>query len=152
MVQKKSIGWILFVFLCVHSLFVGLFTAGAWAGEKQQLFINLTSADVNRAHMAIEFSTKVMALKQIPASIFINTEAVKIANVNAPYPRHSNGDSVRKMLKKFIENGGKVYVCPMCMKNVGFFTKKELIEGVEIAGKTNLLEDLFAEGTRVMSY
>ncbi|MCG8532673.1 MAG: DsrE family protein [Desulfovibrionales bacterium] len=148
MVQRQSIGWILFIFLCIQCLFI----PNAWAGEKKQLFVNLTSADVNRAHMAIEFSAKVMELKQIPVSIFINTEAVKIANMNAPYPRHSNGDSVRKMLKKFIEDGGRVYVCPMCMKNIGHFKKTSLIQGIEIAGKENALEDLFAEGTKVMSY
>ncbi|MCG8567823.1 MAG: DsrE family protein [Desulfobacterales bacterium] len=119
--------------------------------HQKQLFINLTSPSVDRAGMAIEFSTKVMEMKQLPATIFLNTQGVSIANVETESPMHASGKTIRQMLSHFMDKGGKVYICPMCMKNIGHFDPSKLMEGVVTAGKPTL-DALFADGTKVMSY
>ncbi len=117
----------------------------------KQLFINLTSKDLARAGMAIEFSTKVMKVKQIPATIFLNSHGVNIAHMGVSSPVHATGRTLREMLNTFLENGGQVFICPMCMKHVGKFKEDQVMPGVRIAGK-EMLDLLFADGSKVMSY
>ncbi|WP_455199787.1 DsrE family protein [Kaarinaea lacus] len=118
----------------------------------QKLFVNLSSDNINRAAMAIGFSTKVRKQKKIPVTIFLNIEGVRIADKNIPGHKHANGKSLKEMLDIFIEAGGQVIICPMCMKNVGGLKKEDLIEGVKIGGPEITWPALFAEDTTVLSY
>ena len=124
----------------------------ALAESKQKLFVNLTSDEINRAAMAIGFSTKVLTEKNMPVTIFLNVEGVRIADKNIPEQKYSNGKSLKEMLADFMKAGGQVIICPMCMKNVGGLTKDELISGVKIGGPDVTMPAMFAEGTAVMSY
>jgi predicted peroxiredoxin len=124
-----------------------------FAGESgKSLFVNLSSDDVNRATMAIGFGTRVLKEKKIPVTIFLNVEGVRIADKNISGPTHANGKAPQKMLAAFIKAGGKVIVCPMCMKNVGGLTKDEIIDGAVIGGSDVTWPALFADGTTVLSY
>ena len=122
------------------------------ADNSQKLFVNLSSDDLNRAAMAIGFSTKVRKKKNIPVTLFLNVEGVRIADKNAPGNKHVSGKSLQEMLVGFMKEGGRVIICPMCMKNVGSLDKMELIDGVEIGGPSVTWPALFAEGTVVLSY
>lgn len=54
-------------FWALMAVLAALFTSGVFAAEEgQKLFVNLTSDDMNRAAMAIGFSTKVLEDKKIP--------------------------------------------------------------------------------------
>jgi predicted peroxiredoxin len=99
--------------------------------------------------MAIAFSTKVLTQKKIPVTIYLTVEGVRIVDKNIPEHRHANGKSLKEMLSRFMEEGGRVIACGMCMKNVGGIEKDEVIEGVEFAGG---MSALFEEGTTVLSY
>ena len=120
--------------------------------DEQKLFVNLTSHEINRATMAIGFSTNVLTKKKIPVTIFLNVEGVRIADTSLPEHKHANGKSTREMLSAFIKAGGKVIVCPMCMKNVGGINKGELLDGVVIGGPDVTWPALFADDTTVLSY
>lgn len=144
--MKKSILWMTLVIWSVTASLVL-----AQESAQKQLFINLTTQDTIRAGMAIEFSTKVMKMKQMPATIFLNARAVGIAQKGQESPMHASGATLQEMLKGFMAKGGTVYICPMCMKNVGKFKADQVIPGVTIAGK-DTLDALFADGTKVMSY
>lgn len=50
----------------------------------QKLFVNLTSDEMNRAAMAIGFSSKVLQEKKIPVTIFLNVEGVRLADKSNP--------------------------------------------------------------------
>ena len=122
------------------------------AEDGQKLFVNLTSDDIDRAAMAIGFSSKVLNEKKIPVTIFLNVEGVRIADRNIPEHKHANGKSLKEMLVAFMKAGGQVIVCPMCMKNVGGLNKDELIDGVKIGGPNVTWPALFAENTTVLNY
>ena len=122
------------------------------ADDGQKLFVNLTSDAINRAAMAIGLSTKVRSQKKVPVTIFLNVDAVRIADKNIPGHRHANGKTLKEMLTGFIEAGGRVIICPMCMEMVGGLKEDELIEGVEVGGPDITWPALFAEGTTVLSY
>lgn len=135
------------VFLCM-AFSQSLFARDG--GEK--LFVNLTSDELNRASMAIGFSTKVMTEKKIPVTIFLNVEGARIADKNIPGNKHVSGKSLKEMLAAFMKSGGRVIICPSCMENVSGLSKEDLIEGVEVGGPDVTWPALFAEGTTVLSY
>lgn len=142
----KKLG-IIFALVCAIAL------PSAFADDSgKSLFVNLSSDDINRATMAIGFSTRVLKEKKIPVTIFLNVEGVRIADKNIPEHKHATGKSTKEMLATFIEAGGKVIVCPMCMKNVGGLKKDEIIDGAVIGGSDVTWPALFADGTTVLSY
>ncbi len=141
------------VLMAIFALVFMVFSQSLYAdSDGQKLFVNITSDDINKAAMAIGFSTKVRMEKKIPVTIFLNVEGVRIADKNIPEHKHSTGKSLKEMLAGFMQAGGKVIVCPMCMKNVGGLTKDDLIEGVVVGGSDVTWPALFAEDTTVLSY
>ena len=92
--------------------------------DNQKLFVNLSSDGINRATMAISFSTRVLVEEKIPVTIFLNVDEVRLADNNIPKPTHVNGKSTKTMLSYFMKKGGQVIVCPMCMKSVGGMKKR----------------------------
>ncbi len=116
------------------------------------LFVNLTSDDLDRAAMAINFGTRVRQQKDIPVTLFLNVEGVRIADKRIPEKIHPNGKSLKQMLSIFMESGGKVIVCPMCMKNVGGMSKENLLAGAVVGSSDTTWPALFAEGATVLSY
>lgn len=118
----------------------------------QKLFVNLSSDELNRAAMAISFSTRVLTEKKIPVTIFLNVDAVRIADKNIPENKHASGKSLKEMLVTFMDGGGKVIACPMCIKNVGGMTKDDLINGINVGSSDVTWPALFAEDTTVLSY
>jgi predicted peroxiredoxin len=143
--------WSLLFGLCVVMCF-----SPVWAAEdadvEEKLFVNLTSDEVNRAGMALTFSTRVLQEKKIPVTIFLNVDGVRIADKTLPSPQHPMGKSLQQMLANFIKAGGQVIACPMCMKYVGGLSKENLLEGVEVGGPDVTWPALFSDNTTVMSY
>ena len=107
---------------------------------------------MNRAAMAINFSTRIRTQKQIPVTIFLNVDGVRLVNRHIPSSTHVSGKTLQEMLVVFMAAGGKVLACPMCMKNVGGMKKADLLEGVVVGGSDVTWPALFAEDTTVLSY
>lgn len=146
MKSMNRIGILLTFFLMVLS--TNLFASDSG----QKLFVNLTSDELNRAAMAITFGTRVLTQKKIPVTLFLNVDGVRIADKNIPGNKQVGGKSLQVMLAEFMQAGGHVIVCPMCMANVGGLGKDDLIPGVEVGGPDITWPLLFAEGTTVLSY
>lgn len=128
-------------------------TGSAFAGETgKSLFVNLTSNEMDRAAMAISFSTRVRQQKQIPVTIFLNVDGVRLVNRHIPGSTHVSGKTLQEMLADFMASGGTVLACPMCMKNVGGMTKDDLIDGVIVGGSGITWPALFADNTTVLNY
>jgi len=139
--KKISAFFVLFLMLASNAAFS--------SDDNQRLFVNLTSDEMNRAAMAIGFSTKMLQENKVPVTIFLNVEGVRIADKSIPGHKHANGKSLKEMLAGFMKAGGSVIVCPMCMKNVGGLTKDDLIDGVKVGGTWAAMS---AENTIVLSY
>lgn len=125
-------------------------SSGAFAADSdQKLFVNLTSDEVNRATMAIVFGTRVLTEKNIPVTISLSVEGTRIADINIPETINANGDSLRGLLRQFMEKGGRVMICEMCMTNVAGLKESEVLKGVEIGGG---MDALLESGTTAISF
>ncbi len=134
-------------------VFILIVANSAWGSDKgQSLFVNLTSNEMNRAAMAISFSTRVCTQKKIPVTIFLNVDGVRLVNRHIPGSTHVSGKSLQEMLADFMAAGGKVIACPMCMKNVGGMTKADLVDGVVIGSSEVTWPPLFADKATVLNY
>jgi predicted peroxiredoxin len=121
-----------------------LFLSGA-ALAADPLFVNLTSDDGHRAHMAIAFAQSALDAGH-PVTIFLNVDAVKIA-AKAPAEQRDN----RELLEAFVKRGGKVLVCPHCAQYAKL-TAADLIEGAQISESQITQQALFAPGGRALSW
>jgi sulfur relay (sulfurtransferase) complex TusBCD TusD component (DsrE family) len=127
-------------------LLCAAFPAGA-ADAGKKLFINLTSDDGPRAAMAIGFGTRVLQERQMPVTIFLNVEGVRLANKNIAQCKVP-----QELLRTFIKHGGRVVICPMCLQNVGGMDKDDLISGVTMGGPDVTWPALFDDNVTVLSY
>ncbi len=141
-----------FAFLTAIALLLTATTQVLASESGASLFVNLTSDDLDRAAMAINFSTRVRQQKKIPVTLFLNVEGVRIADKRLPEKKHANGKSLKEMLGNFMQAGGKVIVCPMCMKNVGGMSKADLVSGAVVGSSDVTWPALFADDTTVLSY
>ncbi len=119
---------------------------------KQSLFINLTSDDIDRASMAINLAHRVLKEKKIPVTIWLNVDAVRLVNKQVRQNMYNDARTPLEKLQAFMREGGKVMICPMCMRNLGGMEVKDLPEGVFVSEMDLLWEALYAEGARVLSY
>jgi predicted peroxiredoxin len=120
--------------------------------DQPSLFVNLTSDEMNRAAMAISFSTRVRTEKQIPVTIFLNVEGARLADTGLPPHRHVSGQTLQEMLTDFMAAGGQVIVCPMCLKNVAGITAAAVLEGIAVGSSEVTWPPLFADDVTVLSY
>lgn len=133
-------GFVRWIAACIGALFL---SGAAFAADP--LFVNLTSDDGHRAHMAIAFAQNALDAGH-PATIFLNVDAVKIA-AKANSEQRDN----RALLEAFVKRGGKVLVCPHCAEKAKL-TAADLIEGAQISESQITQQALFAPGARALSW
>jgi predicted peroxiredoxin len=142
--MQQRINRFLWLALCALYLVPGLAMS-----DQRSVWVNLTSDDTKRAAMAVSLAHSVMKRKETPVTIFLNVDGVRLADRNIPQHLHPNGKSVQEMLQAFMKDGGKVLICPMCMKNVAGMDEMDLIDGVEQGGPQNAL---VSDGVTFISY
>lgn len=144
MAMKKSLSMLAFLLMCTFAS-----SSLSAAENDQRLFVNLTSDEINRATMAIVFSTRVLTEMNMPVTMHLTVEGTRIADRNIPEQTNADGNTLKGLLSKFMSEGGRVFVCGMCMENVGGIKMDELVEGVEVEGA---MSAIFEPGTTVVSY
>ena len=123
----------------------------AVAADAKELIINLTSdatADPHPSLMAINFATKAVE-SGLDVTIFMNVHGVKLASKDAAGIAFNN-QNLHEMLAVFIEKGGKVLACPMCMKIHGI-DADNLTAGIEVSGAGIMMTKL-QENPTVFTY
>jgi predicted peroxiredoxin len=143
--MKRLLLVVLVLVLCVPVLV-------AQPKVKQSLFINLTSDDIDRASMAINLAHRVLKEKKIPVTIWLNVDAVRLVNKQVRQNMYNDARTPLEKLQAFMREGGKVMICPMCMRNIGGMEVKDLPEGVFVSEMDLWWDALYAEGARVLSY
>lgn len=123
------------------------------ASPDAPLFINVTSEDPWKVAMAAFFGTN-FALKQghKPVVMFVNVQAVPFfTKAKADARSEQFGKTVQEMIKEFQGAGGKVLICPVCMKalNIG---EGDLIAGAEVASVKSVDEILFRPDTKTLNW
>ena len=116
------------------------------AGAKDPLFINLSTDELHRSTMAINFGKHHFANGH-PLTIFLNDKAVMLG-VKAGSSKFADQ---QQALSEVIAAGALVIMCPMCLKQAGF-TEADLIAGVKIGSPKLTGDALFKDGTKTMSW
>jgi predicted peroxiredoxin len=125
----------------------------AQAQDKPALFINLTDEDPWKVAMAAFFGTN-FALKQghKPVVIFVNVQATPMFHKNKANVRSEQfGRTVHEMYREFQAAGGKVLICPVCMKALGI-ADSDLMEGAEVASVKSVNDVLFRSDTKTLAW
>ncbi|MEY4524160.1 MAG: hypothetical protein RIR27_1236 [Pseudomonadota bacterium] len=117
-----------------------------FAGANDPLFINLSTDELHRSTMAINFG-KHHSANGHPLTIFLNDKAVMIG-VKAGATKFTDQ---QQALSEVISSGALVIMCPMCLKQAGF-TEADLIAGVRIGSPKVTGDALFKDGTKTMSW
>lgn len=141
---------ILLATLVVMALLLGS-AATVMAESQRHVFANITTDDTNRAAMAIQFTRAIMKSKGMQATLFFNTYGVELVHAGKPSPRYADGQTIADMLRQFMDEGGTVLACPMCMKHVSGMTTADLLPGVA-AREGGGVEAVTRPDTLVLSY
>ena len=118
----------------------------AIAGANDPLFINLSTDELQRSSMAINFG-KHHSANGHPLTIFLNDKAVMLG-VKAGATKFSDQ---QQALSEAIASGALVIMCPMCLKQAGY-TEVDLLPGVKMGGPKITGDALFKDGTKTMSW
>jgi len=123
-----------------------LMSLPAFAGDKDPLFVNLTSDQAHRSQMAIAFSQAQLD-RGHPTTIFLNDQGILLATkANADkYPAQ------QALLLDIIKKGGTVIACPMCMKKYGV-AEADLLPGIKVGNPQLTGTALFQDDTKTLSW
>ena len=121
-------------------------SSAAFSGTNDPLFINLSTDELHRSSMAINFG-KHHSASGHPLTIFLNDKAVMMG-VKAGSAKFADQ---QQALAEVINNGALVIMCPMCLKQAGF-TEADLIPGVKLGGPKITGDALFKDGTKTMGW
>ena len=125
-----------------------VFTASplAFSAANDPLFINLSTDEVSRASMAINFGKHHFSTGH-PLTIFLNDKAVMLG-VKAGSSKYVEQ---QQDLSEAIAAGALVIMCPICLKQAGY-SEADLIAGVKLGGPKVTGDALFKDGTKTMSW
>ena len=140
------------VMLSLALSFVGVGCAQEGRVPEPGLFVNLTHDEGHRANMAIFIAHEYLEENGIPATIFLNVDGVRLADKRQPQASQPDGKTHAEKLQAFMRDGGKVYICPMCMRNVAVMSEDDVLDGVQIASVDDLSPHLFGDGVKTLSY
>ena len=121
-------------------------SCSAIAGANDPLFINLSTDELHRSSMAINFG-KHHSANGHPLTIFLNDKAVMLG-VKAGSSKFTDQ---QQALSELISSGALVIMCPMCLKQAGY-TDADLLPGIKIGGPKITGDALFKDGTKTMSW
>jgi predicted peroxiredoxin len=116
----------------------------------QKILINCENGpnDVERA--TISMILAVTASKTSETAVFMTADAARLCVEGGVDGLVAEGyEPVADLLATYLENGGKIWVCPACAKAKGI-TDADLIPGASIAGAPKTMAFL-AEGARLLA-
>ena len=126
--------------------FVFIASPLAFSAANDPLFINLSTDEVSRASMAINFGKHHLSTGH-PLTIFLNDKAVMLG-VKAGSSKYVEQ---QQALSEAIVAGALVIMCPICLKQAGY-SEADLIAGVKLGGPKVTGDALFKDGTKTMSW
>lgn len=122
------------------------------AMAKKGLFVNLTSADLNRSVKATSLAIAALDRGDIAVTILLNVDGAQLADKKMVQRAHSIGKTSHQMFREFMEKGGSLMICPLCMRVSGGLKETDLIAGCTVASPDRVLDLMFTEGTKILSY
>ena len=118
--------------------------------SQQKFLINCQDGLNNLERATISFILAVTASKTAEAAIFVSAEASELMLKGAMSGKAAQGyEPIEDLYQAFIHNGGKIWLCPACVKAKGI-SNSDLIEGVEIAGAPRSMA-FVADGAQLLA-
>jgi len=119
----------------------------------KELLIESSSADMSKVRRAFNAGTKMRQMQEIPVTINMSLGSVQYASKNFPKAQMVKvlDQSVSDMIQGFIDAGGVVYVCPMCLQGHGM-AETDLLPGVKVGGPRVILPLILKDGVKMLSY
>lgn len=115
------------------------------------IFYNLTTDEAWKAGMALGQANKALE-NGYKVIVFLNVRGVFLASKTFKTDSlAAAGMSLQDMLKGVMAKGGRVVICPMCMKKTGL-EMDGLIEGVVLGGPDVTMKAMTADDTAVISF
>lgn len=114
------------------------------AADPGSLFLNVTSDEPWRSAMALKFALVNLQAGH-PVTVFLNVEGVRLAAKGLPETAEKSGP---EMLADILAAGGKVIICPMCLKRSGL-KPEALIDGVTLGGKDVTLQAMYGSSVQL---
>ena len=118
--------------------------------SEQKYLINAQDGANNLERATISYILAVSSSKTCETVMFVSAEASQFCIKGAVDGLVSEGlEPIADLQAAFIENGGKIWICPACVRSKGI-AEDDLIAGVEIAGAPRAMEFL-ANGAKVLA-
>lgn len=119
---------------------------GAYAQDKQKLFINLASDTPWRVEMALTFAGAVLE-RGVAVTLWLNNEGVRVAKAQ------SSGQlkTANQTLTTLINKGARVIVCPECLRQFGV-NERQLVPGATLGKADMTIPLLLDANTQVLSW
>jgi len=110
------------------------------AEQKELVIVNSRGLDDERSSVAWSIANTAAA-SDIQVTVFLVASGVDWARKGAADVARLNpmDPTIGDMLRSFLENGGRILVCPPCAKVRGY-VEENLIDGATIAGAPAMLE------------
>jgi predicted peroxiredoxin len=117
---------------------------------EQKILINCQDGTNNIERATITFILAVTASKTAETAVFANAEATMLCVKGNTEGLVAPGyEPLSDLMAAFIENGGKIWLCPACVKAKNL-TENDLVSGVEIAGAPRTMAYL-ASGAQILA-
>jgi predicted peroxiredoxin len=99
-----------------------------------KFLVNCSYGADNPEKATIAFIVAFTSSKTSETAVFATAGASQLlVRGNAEHVQAEGYEPVKTLIDGFIENGGKIWLCPACAKAKGI-SDRDLIDGVEIAG------------------
>lgn len=127
-------------------LVIGSMVMPASAGDKDPLFINLSTENIPRVDHALHFGSVHFANGH-PLTVFLNGKGVLLAS-----REHATKYAAQqKSLAEMMDKGAVVIVCRYCMKQVGV-KESDLLPGFRMGSPELTGGALFKDDTKTLSW
>ena len=114
--------------------------------NKAKYLVNCQDGENSLEHATIKFILAATASKTHETAVFITSFATDLMVKGAADGlAHDNLEPIADLIAQYLGNGGKIWVCPVCVTSKGL-TADDFIEGVEIAGAPKTMEYLATGG------
>jgi len=116
----------------------------------QKYLINCQEGANNVEWATISFILAVTSSKTNETAVFMTSDATMLCVKGNVEGMVADGyEPLNNLMTTFVENGGKIWLCPACAKAKGL-SKSDLMSGVEIAGAPKTMAFL-ASGAQLLA-
>ena len=118
----------------------------AFAGDKDPLFVSMTTDDVYRSELAIKVS-KHMFERGHPLTIFFSDRGILVTS-------RMNADKFKEqqaMLSELAKAGATLIACPICMKHYDI-KESDLLDGIKVGNPQLTSDALFRDNTKTLAW